>query len=639
MGRFGARAAAILAVGALVTTACGGGSGSSDKTKTTSAPGPSNTGTVSVNPLFVATDANGKSSGGTNPVTVRVQQSSDKKLRVGFTEDEVAGTGDQWRAAGWGAVTVATLLTGAQLSNREVDFDVTGKIDGPSAGGLMTVATIAILRGDKLKPDITMTGTINPDGTIGPVGGIPYKVDGVLAAKKTRMLIPLGQRNSKDDSGQLVDVVDEGQRKGVQVTEVKDVYDAYKAFTGKDLPRPPVSTDVGLDNAAYDKLKAKAESWLAKFQTSAGQFNSLSPTIQNELSSVTDSANTAQEQAKKLSNEGLQAGAFQKSVEAAGFANAAVQTGEALQIYLTQGAQAFLSKVKGSQSISGQIQALFDDFKTFQPATVSDAAALIAAYGDAIDAASLAQFGLAQFDAKASSNTEALQQYTVGAVYYELAGTFADASRDVLDVGRGLGGAKLQSAVDLNNVAEFFRRAGEANLNAFETLVIEPAANDANVSVAGAKEAFSGNDTDYALATTGLNVIGSLQQYFGTGPVSDYAEIGGAVTLYNRTAGLISKYYSLGDVDPKTLELTGIANDAAFQASIGLAQTQLAANVGVLRSKQVNPTVAVADNQIASIDREGDASDKLNALTQYWDGYLNSRVLAYLGGFPTDGLK
>jgi hypothetical protein len=36
-------------------------------------------------------------------------------------------------------------------------------------------------------------------------------------------------------------------------------------------------------------------------------------------------------------------------VEAAGLANAAVQTGQALQIHLTQGAQAFLSKVTTSR--------------------------------------------------------------------------------------------------------------------------------------------------------------------------------------------------------------------------------------------------------------------------------------------------
>ena len=42
-----------------------------------------------------------------------------------------------------------------------------------------------------------MTGTINPDGTVGPVGGIPYKVDGRERKPRRRvMLIPTGQRNS-----------------------------------------------------------------------------------------------------------------------------------------------------------------------------------------------------------------------------------------------------------------------------------------------------------------------------------------------------------------------------------------------------------------------------------------------------------
>jgi hypothetical protein len=632
------RMAAAIAVTGMVATACGGGSGGQTKTSTSGGV-TTHTGSVAVNPLFVSTDANGKSTGGTNPVTVRINTSSDKKLRVGFTEDEVAGTGNQWRAAGWGAVTVATLLTGAELSNREVDFDVTGKIDGPSAGGLMTVATLSLMRGDKIKPDITMTGTINPDGTIGPVGGIPYKVDGVIAAHKRRMLIPLGQRNSKDDSGNLVDVVDEGRRKGIEVTEVKDVYEAYKLFTGSDLSRPAPANDVSLDNAAYNKLKAKTETWLARFQASVGDFNSLDPSMQQNLQSIAADANKAQQQAKKLTNEGLQAGAFQKAVEAAALGNAAVQTGQALQLYLTQGADAFLSKVRGSQATTQKLKGLFDEFKTFQPGGVSDASALVAAYGDVIDAQSLVLFGEQQFNAKAANNDEALQQFTVGALYYEFAATLADAARDVLDVGRGLGGAKLGAKVDLASVSDFFRRAGEANLNAFETVVIEPEANNANVSVSAAKVSFSGKDIEYALATTGLQVMSALPTYFGDAVPSEYAQLGGAVALYNRSAGLLAKYYSLGDIDPKTLEVKGISNDPAYSAAVDLAQRQLAANVGVLRSKQVNPTVAVADNQIGGIQREGDASQKLDALSSYWDGYLNSRVLAYLGGFPTAGLQ
>jgi hypothetical protein len=617
----------------LVAAACGSSSskGAKGTTPTTSATG--GTGSLTVYPLFVSTDASGKSTGGTNPVTVRIGPSSDHKLRVGFTEDEVAGTGDQWEAAGWSAVTVATLLTGAPLTDREVDFDVSGRIDGPSAGALMTVATLALRRGDKLKSDITMTGTINPDGTVGPVGGIPYKVDGVVKAHKKIMLIPAGQRNSPNDNNQLVDVVALGARKHISVREVDNVYDAYKAFTGKTLPRATAATDVSLSESTYQKFEAKVETWNAKYSTSVGQFNSLAPSIRSDLHSIVVDANDAHAQSVKLADEGLQAGAFQKAVSAAAFAAAAADTGQNLQILLTQGVRPFVSHIKASESISGQVTGLVDELKTFTPETVSDAGALISAYGNAIDAVSLSQFGQKLLDAPAATTEQAAEQVTEGAVYYDFAGTIVDAAKDVLDIGRDLGGAKLGKKLDLNDIADFFRRAAEANLNAFDSLIIEPAANQLNISIANARARFTDNDTDYALAVNGDDIIPALQKYFGSAAISDYAEIGAAVSLYNRTAGLLAKYYALGDVDPKTLDVTGISNQPAFSAAIDLAQSQIASVVGDLRSKKVNPTIAVADNEIAGIDREGSASDKLDALTEYWDGYLSGRVLAYIGGF------
>jgi uncharacterized protein len=634
------RSFAVVAVIAVLAAACGGGSSKAKPGNNTSSTGGAvttgvaGTGSVSVNPLFVSTGSDGKSTGGTNPVTVRINTSSDGKLRVGFNEDEVAGTGDQWRAAGWGAVTVATLLTGAPLSNRDVEFDVTGKIDGPSAGCLMTVAVLSLLRGDKLADDITMTGTINPDGTVGPVGGIPYKIDGVVAAHKTRMLIPAGQRNSADDSKQLVDVVAAAERKGIKVTEVSDVYQAYKEFTGKDLPRSPAATSVKLDEATYQKLKAKVETWSARYSSSVGDFNSLAPRIRTALNGFVTLATSTKKQAQKLSDEGLQAGAFNKAVEAAAYANAAAKTGSQLQVLLTQGVSAFVAKIEASQSIKGQIAGLVDSLKTFQPKTVSDAGAVSEAYGSAVDAVSLSVFGQNLLDSTSGLTLEdQVSQVTVGAVFFELAGSLVQEASDILDVGRDLGGAELGPHVDTHDVAEFFRRAGEANLNAFETLIIAPEADTANVSLANAKRQFQGRDFDYGLAVSGLNVMGGLENYFGSAASSDYAELGASVSLYNRTAGLIAKYYSLGEIDPDTLDVTGISNDSAFSAAIDLAQSQLAGGVGLLQSKQVNPTLAVADNEIASVDREGDASDKLTALTDYWEGYLNSRVLAYLGGF------
>jgi hypothetical protein len=327
------------------------------------------------------------------------------------------------------------------------------------------------------------------------------------------------------------------------------------------------------------------------------------------------------------------AGAFQKSVEAAAFAKAADDIGREVPILLTQGTAAFVTQIKASSSITAALTALVAHLEKFAPATVSDAGALIAAYGDAIDALSFSRLGGQLLDAPSRSGEQAASQATEGAVYNDLAGTLVDAASDVLAVGRDPGGAPLGPKLDLNGVAELFRSAAAANLRAFETSVIEPAANAAHISAAAAQARIATNDSDYSLAVTGHDVIGALPTFFGAAATNGYAEIAGALSLYNRTAGLVAKYSSLGRLDPRALTITGISNNPAFTAASSFAQDQLARTVGLLQSKRVNPTIAVADNEIAGIDRDGDVSAKLRSLTEYWDGYLSGRLLAYLGGF------
>ncbi|HEC96342.1 MAG TPA: hypothetical protein ENI59_01535 [Euryarchaeota archaeon] len=66
-------------------------------------------------------------------------------------------------------------------------------IGGPSAGGAMTVATVAALLGMSIKEGVIMTGMINPDGTIGAVGGIKEKIDAAASINATIFLVPYGQ--------------------------------------------------------------------------------------------------------------------------------------------------------------------------------------------------------------------------------------------------------------------------------------------------------------------------------------------------------------------------------------------------------------------------------------------------------------
>lgn len=98
-------------------------------------------------------------------------------------------------------------------------------IGGPSAGLLFSLGIISKIDGDLTGGrTIAGTGTIEPDGTIGPVGGVPLKT---LAAKRdgaTVFLVP--EQECSEAEANLPD----GLRL-VPVTELKDAVTSLKALS------------------------------------------------------------------------------------------------------------------------------------------------------------------------------------------------------------------------------------------------------------------------------------------------------------------------------------------------------------------------------------------------------------------------
>ena len=118
-------------------------------------------------------------------------------------------------------------------------------IGGPSAGGIMTVATISLLENWEMDNRTVMTGMINPDGSIGPIGGIPQKIDAANSVGATHFLIPKGQGTYTEMVATTVNgwittvkpvtrnIADYAMDNyGITVTEVADVNEALNNFTG-----------------------------------------------------------------------------------------------------------------------------------------------------------------------------------------------------------------------------------------------------------------------------------------------------------------------------------------------------------------------------------------------------------------------
>lgn len=94
------------------------------------------------------------------------------------------------------AVLVAQNKTGVDLSGTDIFFSIEADkeisaVDGPSAGGLMTLLTIAALGHRTIDPSVTMTGTIDDTGHIGAIGGALEKATAAKARGLTTFLLPL----------------------------------------------------------------------------------------------------------------------------------------------------------------------------------------------------------------------------------------------------------------------------------------------------------------------------------------------------------------------------------------------------------------------------------------------------------------
>lgn len=147
------------------------------------------------------------------------------------------------------ARTVASEITGVDLSQYDIIYTIKANasvIEGPSAGAALTIATIAAVQNREINPKVMITGSINHDGTIGPVGEILPKARAAKELGAEKFLIPMLQgvqvvyKTEKycEQIGmtQICTIetkpvtLDIANETGIEVIEVKDIKEALEYF-------------------------------------------------------------------------------------------------------------------------------------------------------------------------------------------------------------------------------------------------------------------------------------------------------------------------------------------------------------------------------------------------------------------------
>jgi hypothetical protein len=181
--------------------------------------------------------------------------------------------GAHWLAELSRARSIASGALGKQVDEVSLSAAAAGLAEPGATAALIAGGWLAALTGEPIDPRATVVGTLDPDGTIGPIAGLPALVLGAIAHGKTRIGYPRGMRVARTPAGD-VDVAELAKAHHAEAIDVGDVYDVYQLVTHKRLPAPVALAEADLALAAEDRvaLEAAYRDWQARL---AGEWAAL----------------------------------------------------------------------------------------------------------------------------------------------------------------------------------------------------------------------------------------------------------------------------------------------------------------------------------------------------------------------------
>ena len=597
----------------------------------------------------------GKVSGGASPVTVKVEPTPGGRPGVAVMEQYADGTGDMWQSAAWIAAFNASRMTGHALGDHEFTVKTgAGSIDGPSAGMLLTATMIALIRGDKVREDATMTGTVNPDGTAGPVGGIHQKMTGAKAEGKTRFGYPMGTRVSFDmETKRQGDVEDTAKLLGMEATELKDVHDAYELLTGKALPRQMVTeAQMALGPVAEAPLREKLVEVVDEIGAKAKQLTdsrpfknavvmrALQPLILALDATVKEAGDLAGQNSFALATLRLrQALAYLHMVEdSASLYELVLQKDYQGALDLTQrsarsltdgveGIKVLIDRHAGVKTLGGQLNVI-NALTTYVNLAHSQSNSvrglnLVIAELDALQQGG--RLGsVAALDQLFIKLRPPLQEMAIAKAQM-------DVVEDQLRAEQQEEGTPLLAAASkLQSLSSAYASASTAGLYVVDSVILDTGAKATGMSKAQYAQSFDRFEPMYGLAQTSQFLARVQDEELEANPKgAAMLQLAAGANAYNLTAELLNKYYNL-DMDSKTQQ---VAKPKVLRMQLESARRQARASAWSCTTKVgFIPTSARFYYQLALELASGKTdADRLKSLGYFWASSFWSELAMNLG--------
>jgi hypothetical protein len=581
--------------------------------------------------------------GGTANARIRVGPNKSGVVSVAVAEEFAGGGGNQWRTATWLAAFNATRAVGASLADYEFTVHVGGHTDGPSAGMITTATMLALIRGKELRTDSTMTGTINPDGTAGPVGGIVQKMEGAKAAGLRRFGFPIGCRMHKDmKTGEQVDLMDVAQSLGLEAKEIGDLHDAFAFLTGESLARPEPLAETELEPSGKTQalLQAKVSAWKSRLEREIGQLKEevQKTGVPAQVSApLIAEADKAFATAARDERNGFLMPALDGYAQAAISVSAATRFTTATARILKLDVPSMFQAIQTAEAVKGELDAFGRQQEIRATAkTLGGQLSTVHAFGSYVNARAAIMIA-DDFKGEALAILKALQEgklrpsgdalgalvqrATMPTLFLDIARVYLDYAKDLQDLVGDEGSAAALDARTVDRTVAGYASASAAVLAYFDALITQEIAKGRGLSMEDAQAVIASRETDYLLARK----ANLLSEYSGGGEAGDglkQMRLAAAGSAFLTGAKLVNKWYSLGGSFNEQGEVV-LENRRALTAQLDLARRT--AREAAARAKATAgfvPMPARLSYQCAHARREGSDDEKLDALAHYWQATL-----------------
>ncbi len=585
--------------------------------------------------------------GAVMPMTLSTAPNTSGRVHVGVGETRREALGPQMRASVGMAAFVATRTLDVDLLDYELAADTPVETDGPSASGVITAGFLAAMTGAAVDRDVVMTGTINPDGTIGPVGGIPEKFTAAIQSGKHRLGFPIGMRMARSNAnGETVDLVKLAADHGAEAVEVADVYQAYHLLTGKDLPAAvPVSADdMNLDDATTAKL---VELTMTRHQAMAQRLAVLAqvdadPRTPAAIHKLIAATRDELADSDALRARGLVASAHDAMVDAWSDALAASALGTIVSKASAGDAAGALATLDALIPLGGDDRELFAAIAkasamhlSGQLRAMQAARSALRGWNDLVwvgTRLAKARAFLAQLPRGAEP--DAIVAGVRPAVIWLATRAMHDAlAKDWLTLPDDQGTAA--PIASLSRALVTYQAASAASIAYLDSLVVPGVAERKNTSELDAKEALAERDPDYVLAHVADHLrteklLGELERAWGASSQPWLlVSLAGAELGFATSTRLVAEDYSLG------VRGDHVEREPAFAAMLDAAERTARASAREARIATGSiPAQSKIYYQLAVGARAGSTGHKLNALSWFWTSSLYSQTAVAITSPP-----